>query len=560
MLCILSIQALAQTEKIEFLSKIKPIMISKIRVTESDTLMFVKFDFAEDELLKCEKIQRLIGRTVLRVDLVYTTYVESNTFNQYLLNYNRFKNLLEAAPFLANEEQIEWRIYGSTAWKNEEDAKKLFCGFVFHLRPITTKKTALKEIDLIKRSLYPKTFGSAHSRRLKKKSKPVKITPKCLTCYTWDSTNNSVKLSKNYTVAYKKIRKHPRYKNGEPAFNDYMLRSLAFKPNKTLMKKKSSTGVYSFIMDQSGTMSQISVKGSNNTAELDSMVIHQLRNMPQWTLGNTRGVQLKYNFSINFSTKKHKVNFHAKKQFIDIGHLVICQMIDTAKVIEEEPEEMAFEDFTYITNDTTVTAVFKRNQQWNKMLVVADLTGSMAPYTQQLLVWFKLGVQTKSLNIQHITFFNDGNDLPDMAKIVGATGGIYHAEILKQDYKIVEDLAFKTMMGGSGGDGPENNLEALIEGINACKDCEQVVMIADNYATPRDLKLWNKIERPVKLILCGTTNGINTKYLDFVRNNKGSLHIIEDDIIDLMHLNEGSSIEINGIQYQIKKGNFYRVF
>lgn len=573
MLCFTSMLGLAQTQKIKFLSQIKPIMVNKIRVLESDTLMFIKFDFAEDELLKIEKMARLTGRTILRIDLVYTTYVESSTFNQYLLNYNRFKKLLETAPYLATEEQIEWRIYGSTGWKNENDAKKLFCGFVFHLRPLPTKIESEKEIEQIKRSLYPeiygsvdkmgvKTYGGSYFKRSKTKirTKATNVVSKCLTCYEWDSVNSEVKTSNNYTKAHAKIRKHPRYKTGEPAFYQYLFQSLAFRPNKNLMKTKNSTGIYSFIMDQTGIMADIRVEGSDNTPELDSLVINQLENMPQWSMGNTRGVLLKYNFVMSFSTKKHKVKYHPKKQYIDINHLTICQIIDTSKVITEEPPEIVFDDFYFLTVDTTVTAVFKRNQQWKKMLVVADLTGSMAPYTQQLLVWFKLGVQTKSLNIKHLTFFNDGDATPDRDKKIGATGGIYHADIMDNNFKIVENLAFQTMRGGSGGDGPENNLEAMIEGINACKDCEQVVMIADNYATPRDLELLYHIERPVKLILCGTSHGINTKYLDFVRKNKGSLHIIEEDILQLMNLNEGGSIEINGIEYQIKRGYFYRVY
>ncbi|MEM7372873.1 MAG: hypothetical protein AAF587_29900 [Bacteroidota bacterium] len=40
--------------------------------------------------------------------------------------------------------------------------------------------------------------------------------------------------------------------------------------------------------------------------------------------------------------------------------------------------------------DSTVFHVFQRNPDWNNMLVVCDFTGSMSPYTAQLLVWHKL--------------------------------------------------------------------------------------------------------------------------------------------------------------------------
>jgi hypothetical protein len=114
-------------------------------------------------------------------------------------------------------------------------------------------------------------------------------------------------------------------------------------------------------------------------------------------------------------------------------------------------------------------------------------------------------------------------------------------------------------MNGGGGDSPENSVEALINASGFCPECEDIIMIADNYATPRDLKLIKQVNKPVKLILCGTQNGINTLYLDFLRANKGSLHTMEKDILDLAILKEGETIEINGKTYQIKHGSFVKM-
>ena len=36
----------------------------------------------------------------------------------------------------------------------------------------------------------------------------------------------------------------------------------------------------------------------------------------------------------------------------------------------------------------------ERHPEWNNMLVVADLTGSMSPYVGQLLLWLKLKTTT----------------------------------------------------------------------------------------------------------------------------------------------------------------------
>ena len=115
------------------------------------------------------------------------------------------------------------------------------------------------------------------------------------------------------------------------------------------------------------------------------------------------------------------------------------------------------------------------------------------------------------------------------------------------------------MINGSGGDTPENNLEAIIEAIKLYPEYSNVVLIADNFATPRDLSLLSKIKKPVKVILCGTYAGINTNYMDMVRSNKGSLHTIEDDITNLMNLNEGEEINISGQTYKIINGKFARM-
>lgn len=84
-------------------------------------------------------------------------------------------------------------------------------------------------------------------------------------------------------------------------------------------------------------------------------------------------------------------------------------------------------------------------------------------------------------------------------------------------------------------------------------------MIADNYATPRDMKLMKSVSKPVKVILCGTRNGINTAYLDFVRANRGSLHTMDADLYELAKMNEGQTVTIGGIEYKLSGGVFHKI-
>lgn len=202
--------------------------------------------------------------------------------------------------------------------------------------------------------------------------------------------------------------------------------------------------------------------------------------------------------------------------------------------------------------DSTVLNTFQRNQQWKKMLVVTDLTGSMSPYTAQLLLWYKLAQNTG--RVQYLVFFNDGDHKSDKEKVLGNTGGIYGQSAGSFDE--IAALANKVTSKGSGGDDPENNVEALLFGIEQCGDCEEVIMIADNWATPRDLILLKKINKPVRVILCGTEEGINPNYLNIARQTQGSVHTIEEDIYNLLEMNEGQELKIGKDVFVVRNGKF----
>ncbi|WP_125226304.1 hypothetical protein [Leptospira neocaledonica] len=201
--------------------------------------------------------------------------------------------------------------------------------------------------------------------------------------------------------------------------------------------------------------------------------------------------------------------------------------------------------------DEIVSKVLERKKEWDGA-IVGDLTGSMFPYTQQLFLYFKL--QTLKKIEKFFVFFNDGDNTPDGKKVVGKTGGIYFQKL--KVYEELEKLAKATISGGYGGDGPENDIEALIKAQEVCPDCKELILIADNFSTMRDYSLMGKIQKPVRVVLCGSYAGINTEYLDLARNTKGSVHTIEEDLENLMELNEGQTIELNKKKYVLEKGRF----
>ncbi len=204
--------------------------------------------------------------------------------------------------------------------------------------------------------------------------------------------------------------------------------------------------------------------------------------------------------------------------------------------------------------DTTVIHILNRNKnRWKDMVVVADLTGSMAPYTSQLILWLKLS----SLNnkVKSVTFFNDGD--MSLSKPIGRTGGIYQKKTT--DYDEMRELALKTILAGGGGDSPENDCEALISAQEFNRDAKELILIADNMARIKDNILSKSIKKPVRIILCGTQYGINAQYLNLARDTGGSVHTIEKDILNLMELEEGKFFTLNKMLFKIQNDNIIRV-
>ena len=234
-------------------------------------------------------------------------------------------------------------------------------------------------------------------------------------------------------------------------------------------------------------------------------------------------------------------------------HGFILQIKKKSKIAADIPNFLDESGLYFITKgDSTVHKIFTRNKDWKNMLVVTDLTGSMAPFTAQLLLWLKLNERKRIVN--YFVFFNDGDMSFEEDKKIGKTGGIYSGG--GHTFEEVAQLAQQTATNGSGGDYQENDLEAVIHGINSCQECEDVIIIADNRASPRDMVLLPKITKPVRVILCGTADGINPDYLNVALKTGGSVHTIEEDLQNLVKLNEGQAIRIGKEVFVIKNGKF----
>jgi hypothetical protein len=209
----------------------------------------------------------------------------------------------------------------------------------------------------------------------------------------------------------------------------------------------------------------------------------------------------------------------------------------------------------YFLPDTVVSAVLNRNKKWKNMVVITDATTSMYPYIGQVLLWYKLNTMNK--RVKDFYFFNDGDN--KTVKQIGKTGGIYHIKAMAFD-SVYKKAQYALMMGYSNRDIRENNIEAMLLAEKECGDSLSYVMIADNWATPRDMELLMSVKHPVKVIVCGAGAGVNVNYINLALKTKGSIHTIEKDITNLALIHEGEKIIIGHKSFVLKNGVFVELY
>lgn len=198
--------------------------------------------------------------------------------------------------------------------------------------------------------------------------------------------------------------------------------------------------------------------------------------------------------------------------------------------------------------DSVVYKVFTRHPEWTRSLVVMDWTGSMYPYGAQAVLWHSINI--KKSGIRYFVFFNDGN--MEKRKKIGRTRGVYFEKA--ENLNKVIALLNKVKTKGNGGDPEENDLEAIIKGIQKYPEFKELILIADNNSCMRDFCLVHEIKIPVKIILCGTYTGINPQYINLAYKTGGSIHTIEDDISDFYNKTQSdATFMIDELEYRFNR-------
>lgn len=140
---------------------------------------------------------------------------------------------------------------------------------------------------------------------------------------------------------------------------------------------------------------------------------------------------------------------------------------------------------------------------------------------------------------------------------VGGIYGIYSSEGIDKVLAML-NLA-KT--NGDGGDSPENDIEAILHIQSKCLSCQNIIHIADNGATPRDLILLPQVTKPIKVIVCklSSTNFVNPKLLDIAHRTGGSLHTLDSDTETLVGMKIGDTVRVGLGIYRLDATGFVRI-
>jgi hypothetical protein len=198
--------------------------------------------------------------------------------------------------------------------------------------------------------------------------------------------------------------------------------------------------------------------------------------------------------------------------------------------------------------------IFDRNKNIKNMPVVVDVTGSMSPYTAQLVYWLKTNAANK--RFKEFVFFND-DDMQDIEQLKGIDTSGFH-KIKTSSIDSILNCCFKAM---SNTGQIENNLKALFYAQKCFTKTSKmgILMIADNWQTPEDLRALNEfaaLKIPVYIIVCGVSETINPSYLEMAYVTGGSVHTMEEDLLYLKNLKEGEKVTLNNRNYQLRGGRF----
>lgn len=456
------------------------------------------------------------------IDLVCTDFPSSSNLIQ--LNKKRIEEFYRIFPFVNPNQVSKIEILRQKDGTEKEKAQQMFHGLIIKFRLRQTKEIMIHDLTKIVEIIEKSTISS-------------------------ENKSDSL-IDKKLTDSLAAVKKNIPVRKFES------------------IKDTIENSTFSLVIPGKRSKHKLNLTGGNIIAGANRKWLNELGHDSTCYLTITPGEALRRRI---ITRKDYKGAGRTGKGIREIGWkandsitILICSSHRIDSVTEKEGDryslkldsasiaEHSLNSENYSLPDSTIFKIFGRNK-WINIDVVGDVTGSMYPYTAQLLLWLKL--QSLDSLTRNYCFFNDGDNLPDHKKKMGKTGGVYSKEC--SSFSEVLNLVKTTMENGGGGDAPENNIEALIEAEKKFPDVAFHVLIADNWAPIKDISLIEHVTKPVRIVLCGVYyNAVNIDYLNLARLTGGSVHLIESDLINLSAMHEGEILNIGDKIFKILDGRF----
>lgn len=455
----------------------------------------IQCPFAEPQFIDEKDIVTLSKGIIIRIELYYTKFKRSETFDQFELNSKRYQNLNKILPNIKGNPLIQFLNFEQTGATDIETAEQYFHGFVIYYLPENSSLSRSEEIIALKKHLG---IDNSKTKRTKNLTK-------------YDNSPFGF-----YDVG-------PTFGNDECDIINYFIENLTY-PQEAVDKNIRGNVIVLFAVNRNGEIQDISFKKSIGHGT-EEAVKDVLEYMPLWKPAKNKELPVKAYVELNiyFGVNPPK-NDKNKCANISVNHK---DLLFTSK-------------WTIHPQQRVISQTLNRQKFTEKTAFVMDVTGSMGPYIADMFDYLKTNIK----NIHAFYFFNDGDLTSDFKKEIGKTGGIY--SIVNPSIESLSNLLFEAMENGMGGDLPENDFEAALKAQNDDPNIKKIILAVDNYSFPRDASLISEIKVPILLILCGSHTKINPQWLTFAKRNKLQVAMTGAFIPTFPDLKEGEEFKVRG--------------
>lgn len=487
--CLICLSGFAQNNA-DLILNADRVQVDRISPENSKTLTVVSSDFAIENLAKLPT--SLQDLTIVKVYYIYTSYKQSPSFNQLELDKKRLNELESNIPGILSDPYIEWEIVEQSGCTDFTQGNDFFHGFALIHRAIVTEEERKLEFDQMKAFLENPTADFKKTELDVLEFKELEFPE-----------SEAAPLSTENSSA--------NYKGGNYAFYYYLRNSIHHE--KISLTRDDIWVEVDVVLDTAGKVSSVEFKKENKKYIQDEVRL-TLMEMPNWDpeIENGIPVEAKVKLEIRVSYSRDVNGIYTRNgnrpSFSEAE-------IETKTGADSEMSADDLEKMTMLE----ATPVYKSLELLDseKIALVMDVTASMNAELAALNWWIYNNDDT--LRITSYTFFNDGDNMDDRKKKVGQIGGFHQANLIGK----ITSAIMEAMYAGTGGDGEENDLEAVLFAMNTDSQSEAVLLIADNCSEVRDMSLLSSINKKVHVLVCSKPNIIRLDYLNIAKATGGDI-------------------------------------